>query len=62
MQFITGTTVDPPANNSGPDEEEEDNTTPWVYKVDWGWPYDMMTPENIFGPGGAGKNMSQFSG
>ena len=40
LQFITGTTVDPPANNSDDeeyfDEEEYENDgTPWVCKVDW---------------------------
>ena len=63
LQFITGTTVDPPANNSDDeeyfDEEEYENDgTPWVCKVDWSLPH---TGRDIFGCCD-GKNISQFSG
>ena len=67
LQFITGTTVDPPAmavthpqddEEYYDDEEYENDGTPWVCKVDWSLPH---TGRDIFGCCD-GKNISQFSG
>ena len=64
LQFITGTTVDPPAKNSSLDNSVQvkrvnDGIEPWVRDVDWNRPYILYS--DIFGCCD-GKNISQFSG
>ena len=50
--FITGTTVDPPAESGG-----------WVLNVNWTHSYYYLVRDTqmIFGEGGPGKNLLQFS-